>query len=315
MFDKLGIVTNCLAKRLANNDSFEKLIGEFIQNGFLHIEIRDGDYLRQSGFGDILKNVETAIQHYSDVEWQQICVALHHKTSTDVPDFRTQDRRYIFDFYRCLQTNPEVVFSYAMAHPWTGAPENIRADDACIIRAKKLAYLLSPTKARLRLVDLAVEQPVDEPTAISNLRRYQSLTPECPVVLAVENSQLPPHAILHLATQSNVKLAYDEANNFYPDGMPLGDTKRFWEHLQNRQLSSIHLKQKNHDGVRARLGEGIVDLPVLIKRLLDRSYDGDWLLEYRATDQPIQDAIQSREVLSKYKNRKESTLDHKRKQV
>ncbi|MDX2446133.1 MAG: hypothetical protein QNK29_02910 [Desulfobacterales bacterium] len=307
MFDKLGIVTNCLAKRLADNDSFENLINDFIRNGFLHIEIRDGDYLHQSGFGGILKKVETTIQHYSDVEWQQICGALHHKTSPDLPMLRAQDHRYIIDFYRRLQTNPEVVFSYAMAHSWTGPSENVAVDDACIIRAKKLAYLLSPTKARLRLVDLAVEQPVDESTAISNLRRYQSLTPECPVVLAVENSQLPPHVILHLATQSNVKLAYDEANNYYQDGKLIGDTKLFWERVGGHQLVSVHLKQKNHDSVCAVLGEGFVDFPVLLEQLLDHSYDGDWLLEYRATDQPIQDAIQSREVLLKYKNRKEST--------
>lgn len=307
MFDKLGIVSNCLAKRLADNDSFEKLINDFIRNGFLHIEIRDGDYLRQSAFGGILKKVEVTIQHYSDVEWQQICVALHHKTSPDLPTLRSQDRRDIIDFYQRLQTNPEVTFSYAMAHSWTGPSENVAADDACIIRAKKMAYLLSPTKARLRLVDLAVEQPVDESTAISNLRRYQSLIPECPVVLAVENSQLPPHVILHMATQSKVKLAYDEANNFYPDGMLIGDTKLFWERVEGHQLVSTHLKQKNHDGVRARLGEGFVDFPVLLEQLLDLSYEGDWLLEYRATDQPIQDAIQSREVLLRYKNRKEST--------
>jgi len=29
MFDKLGIVTNCLSKRMANKDSFEKLIIDF----------------------------------------------------------------------------------------------------------------------------------------------------------------------------------------------------------------------------------------------------------------------------------------------
>ncbi len=67
MFDKLGIVTNCLTKRMANKDSFEKLIGDFIRNGFLHIEIRDGDYLRQSGFGKILQEVETAIQSREDL--------------------------------------------------------------------------------------------------------------------------------------------------------------------------------------------------------------------------------------------------------
>jgi sugar phosphate isomerase/epimerase len=304
MFDKLGIVTNCLSKRLADNDSFEKLIGDFIRNGFLNIEIRDGDYLRQSNFGDLLKKTETAIQHYTDAQWRQICVALHRKAPPDIPALRSRDRRHIIDFHERLQTNPKVVLSYAMAHAWTGPAQNMSAEDFYISRAKKLAYLLSPDKARLRLVDLAVEQPLDENTALSNLRRYRSLVPECPVALVVENSQLPPHVVLNLATQSNVTLAYDEANNFHPDGKPLGDTKLFWEHLQNHHLSSVHLKQKDHDGVCARLGEGFVDFPGLLKQLFDRSYDGDWLLEYRATDHPVQDAIQSRKVLMSYRKQK-----------
>ncbi|MBW2515072.1 MAG: hypothetical protein JRE21_10950 [Deltaproteobacteria bacterium] len=304
MFDKLGIVTNCLAKRLANNDSFEKLIGEFIRCGFLHIEIRDGDYLRQSKFGSLLKKVETAILHFSDVEWQQICVALHHETSSDMPAFQSQYLRHIIDFHERLQTHSKVVFSYAMAYAWTGPAKNMTVEDFCIGQAKKLAYLLSPTRARLRLVDLAVEQPLNEYTAISNLRRYRSLVPECPVDLVVENSQLPAHVILDLATRSNVTLAYDEANNFHPDGMPLGDTKLFWDHLQTHHLGSVHLKQKDHDGVCARLGEGFVDFPVLFKQLFDRSYEGDWLLEYRATDQPVQDAIHSREFLLRHQKQK-----------
>ena len=84
----------------------------------------------------------------------------------------------------------------------------------------------------------------------------------------------------------------------------LGNTKLFWESVEIRQLISVHLKQKNHVGVRARLGEGFVDLPVLLNRLLHLSYAGDWLLEYRATDQPIHDAIHSREVLLDYQNQK-----------
>ncbi|RLB96944.1 MAG: hypothetical protein DRH90_24100 [Deltaproteobacteria bacterium] len=301
MFDKLGIVTNCLAKRLADNDRFERLIEDFVQNGFMHIEIRDGNYLRKSEFGEILQGLETAMQHYSDSEWQRLCVAVHDHNSNDVPWLQTQDRRSINRIGQLLQISSELVLSYAIAHPWMDRPENRVEDDAGIIRGKKLAYLLSPTKARLRLVHMVVEQAVDENTAVSNLHRYQSLTPECPVTLAVENSQLPPYVILNLATQGNACLAYDEANNYYQDGMTIGDTKLFWERVESRQLISVHLKQKNHVGVRARLGDGFVDLPVLVNRLLDLSYGGDWLLEYRATDRPIQDAIQSRKVLLKHK--------------
>ena len=297
MFDKLGIVTNCLAKRLANNDSFEKLVEDFIQNGFMHIEIRDGDYLRQSDFGEILQGLETAIQHYSDAEWQQICLAIHYKTSHITSDLKTQNFRAIKDFCRLFQINPETVFSYAIAHSWMGQPPSAAADDACIIRAKKLAYLLSPANARLRLVDMTVGQPLDENTAISNLRRYQSLASVFPVALAVENSQLPPHVILNLASQSNVYLAYDEANNYNQDGLVLGDTKLFWKSVQNQQIISVHLKQKTHEGVCAHLKEGFVDMPALFNRLRSISYRGDWLFEYRPTTQPVQDAIKSREHL------------------
>lgn len=297
MFDKLGIVTNCLAKRLANNDSFEKLVEDFIQNGFMHIEIRDGDYLRQSDFGEILQGVETAIQHYSDAEWQKICLAIHYKTSHITPDLKSQNLQAVKDFCRLFQINPETVFSYAIAHSWMGQPPSASADDACIIRAKKLAYLLSPANARLRLVDMTVRQPLDEITAITNLRRYQSLASVFPVALAVENSQLPPHVILDLARQGNVYLAYDEANNYNQDGLVLGDSKLFWKCVRSHQLISVHLKQKTHEGVCAHLKEGFVDMPALFNRLHRISYSGDWLLEYRPTTQPVQDAIKSREHL------------------
>jgi len=304
MFDKLGIVTNCLAKRLADNDSFEKLIGEFIRNRFMHIEIRDGDYLRHSDFGEILGKVETAIPQYTDAEWRQICLAFQHKTSHNIPELQAQNLRCMKDFCRLIQINPEALFSYAIAHAWMSRPHNAAADAACIIRAKKLAYLLSPANARLRLVDLFTGQALDEETAISNLRRYQSLAPELPVALAVENSQLPPQVILNLARQCNVYLAYDEANNYNQDGLTLGDTNLFWKSVQNNQIISVHLKQKNHAGVCAHLQEGFVDLPALFKHLHDSSYNGDWLLEYQATDQPVQDAVQSREYLLTYQIQK-----------
>ena len=313
MFDKLGIVTNCLAKRLADNDSFEKLIGDFVRNGFKQIEIRDGDYLRESAFGEFLGEIETTMQYYNDTDWQRFCVGVHKNQASETPGFRSQDLGLINRLDRFLQLSPGMVLSYAIAHPWTSPPENVTNDNMGMMRAKRLAYLFSPIQARLRLVDLNVKKPFDERAAVSNLRRYQSLMPECPVTLAVENSSLPPHIILDLAVQCNVRLAYDEANNFYQDGTTLGHTELFWERLKAHQLISIHLKQKNQNGVCARLGEGFVDLPMLCKHLLDRSYDGDWLLEYRATDQPLQDAIHNREFLLAYQNRKESTRDRKKK--
>ena len=304
MFDKLGIVTNCLARRLAHNDGFEKLIEDFVQNGFLHIEIRDGDYLRDSDFGEILQGIETALQHYSAREWQRLCVAVHDGNAHQIPGLQSRDQRSFHHIDRLLKQNPEVVLSYAIAHPWTRPPENRIDDDIRIIRAKRIAYLLSPARARLRLVDMKVETSLDKDAAVFNLQRYQALAPECPVALAVENSALPAHVILNLAVQGNVYLAYDEANIFYPDGTPMRDTERFWEHVTARRLISVHLKQKNHHGVLARLGEGFVDLPMLLNRLWELHHEGDWLLEYQATDQPVQDAIHSREILLAYQKQK-----------
>ena len=103
MFVKLGIVTNCLAKRLADKDSFEKLIGDFARNGFMHIEIRDGSYLRQSDFGATLQELETVMQHYNNTEWQKLCVALHHRTPHALRGLRARDRRPIQDYSRLLQ--------------------------------------------------------------------------------------------------------------------------------------------------------------------------------------------------------------------
>ncbi len=304
MFDKLGIVSNCLARRLAQNDGFEKLIGTFVQHGFMHIEIRDGDYLRNSNFGKVIEGLETALQHYSDREWQGLCVAIHDGKSHQVPGLQTRDQGSINFIARLLKQNPDIVLSYAMAHPWTRPPENRTDDDRDIIQAKKIAYLLSPANARLRLVDMNVKTPLDKKAAVFNLQRYQALAPEFPLTLAVENSALPAHVILDLAVQGNIHLAYDEANVFYPDGTPMGDPERFWERVTAHRLISVHLKQKNHDGVLASLGEGFVDLPMLVNRLSELPYKGDWLLECQATDQPLQDAIHSREILLTYHKQK-----------
>lgn len=304
MFDKLGIVTNCLARRLANNDRFEKLIEAFVENGFMHIEIRDGDYLRDSDFGEILQGLETAMPQVSDLEWQHLCKTVHNYNSNQVPDLGTREIWSINGIERLLQLSPEIVLSYAIAHPWMHPPAYRTDDDLYIIRAKKIAYLLSPTKARLRLVDLEGESSLDKDAAVSNLQHYDSLLPECPVALAVENTTLASHEILNLAVQANVHLAYDEANTFYPDGTALGGTDLFWERVAAHRLVSVHLKQKNHRGVRASLGEGFVDLPQLINHLSNLLYEGDWLLEYRATDQPVQDAIRSRNILLAYQKQK-----------
>ena len=43
MFDKLGVVTNIWAKRMEDGDQFQELAVQFGQDGFQHLEVRDGD--------------------------------------------------------------------------------------------------------------------------------------------------------------------------------------------------------------------------------------------------------------------------------
>ena len=76
-----------------------------------------------------------------------------------------------------------------MSHPWLSAPNDIKVDTQKIIIAKKLAYLLCPSRARLRLVDLETEGEIDEDAAIDNLKRYNTLLPEYPMIFAVENAR------------------------------------------------------------------------------------------------------------------------------
>ena len=196
-----------------------------------------------------------------------------------------------------FKQTPEAVYSYAMSFQWLTRPEDAAADDRRIADAMKLAYLLNPSQPRLRLVSLEPVEEIDADTAASNLKRYRSLMPACPVTLAVENALHPAPLILRLALAGGVMLAYDEANNYRSDGTTLNTPDEFWQSARVEHLASIHLKQKSDQGVSARLGEGFVKIPALVDRLRSMDYSGDLLLEYKATENPLEDAIASRDYL------------------
>ena len=73
MFDKLGVVTNIWAKRMEDGDQFQELAVQFGQDGFQHLEVRDGAYLRNSEFGNLIQEIETAIGAYTADQWKDIC--------------------------------------------------------------------------------------------------------------------------------------------------------------------------------------------------------------------------------------------------
>ena len=76
MFEELGIVTNIWAEEIANGARFDELMMEFGANGFKDMEVREGDYLRNSEFGELIQELEAAMPAYTDTEFRTICDAI-----------------------------------------------------------------------------------------------------------------------------------------------------------------------------------------------------------------------------------------------
>ena len=61
MFEKLGIVTNIWSQEVEKGARFDELMVEFGANGFKDMEVREGDYLRNSAFGELVQQLESAM--------------------------------------------------------------------------------------------------------------------------------------------------------------------------------------------------------------------------------------------------------------
>ncbi len=299
MFERLGIVTNIWAKEIENGARFDDLMVEFGVNGFRDMEVREGDYLRSSEFGSLVKKLEEAMLDYTDIEFKVICDAVWDSTATN--DGFDLDKikhpalfKEIADFIRKAAG---LTLSYAMSHPWLSAPIDSKADTQKIVIAKKLAYMLCPSRARLRLVDLDTEGEIDENVAIANLKRYASLLPEYPMIFAVENARQPATLTLKLAVAGGAKLTYDETNTYLADGTTLNPPEEFWGNVKMDDLTSVHFKQKTEAGVLSEVGDGYVDFKALKQRLQSGNYTGDLLLENAPTTHSLADALNSREYL------------------
>ncbi len=298
LFERLGIVTNIWTQCMEDGDRFEVLARQFGDEGFKDMEVREGDYLRNSEFGSLIGEIEAAMERYTDEEWKAICDAIwngNQDLGVTAGDNALFARVSVF-----VELARTLTLSYAMSHSWLGAPEDLEADNQQIIRAKKLAYLLCPANARLRIVGLApTGGKIDSQAAVANVKRYRSLLPNCPMVFAVENSRQPATFTLDLAVQGGALLTYDEANTYRDDGTTVNPPEAFWGAVKMENLTSVHFKQKTANGVLSQVGDGYVDFAAIGKRLAAEDYRGDLLLENTPTDQPLEDAIASREYLSK----------------
>ena len=297
IFEKLGIVTNIWTKRIDDGDRFEDLARQFGDHGFKDMEVREGDYLRNSEFGGLIGEIEAAMGRYTDDQWKAICDAIW-KGGQD-PAVTADDGDLFARVSAFIELARDLKLSYAMSHSWLGAPENLEADTQQIIQAKKLAYLLCPANARLRIVGLApTGGKADPQAAVANVERYRSLLPNCPMVFAVENSRQPATFTLDLAVQGGALLTYDEANTYRDDGTTVNPPEEFWSAVKMEDLTSVHFKQKTADGVLTQVSNGYVDFAAIGKRLVAGGYKGDLLLENTPTDQPLEDAVSSRVYLS-----------------
>ena len=288
MFQRLGIVTNIWAEEMANGARFADLMAAFGANGFKDMEVREGDYLRNSEFGEHLQQVESVIAAYTDTEFRTICKAIWGGTGHPAP----------FAAFAALAAKASgLTLSYAMSHPWLSQPADPEADTRQIVKAKKLAYLLCPERPRLRLVDLETEGTPDDSVAIANLKRYNALLPEFPMIFAVENARQTATLTLKLAVAGGVKLTYDETNTYGAEGTPINPPQTFWDAVKMSDLTSVHFKQKTEDGVLPAVGDGFVDFRAIGERLKRGGYTGDLLLENAPTSHALQDALQSRAYL------------------
>ncbi len=292
MFEKLGIVTNIWSEEIEKGARFDELMVAFGANGFKDMEVREGDYLRNSEFGELIGQLESAMSAYTDAEFKMICDAVWMG--------KTHETKHpsLFEAVASFaEKASELTLSYAMSHPWLSAPKDREADMQQIVSAKKLAYLLCPARARLRLVDLETEGDIDEAAAIANLKHYKALLPDYPMIFAVENARQTATLTLKLAIAGNAKLTYDETNTYLADGTTVNPPDEFWSAVEMSDLTSVHFKQKTEAGVLSEVGDGFVDFQAIAEHLKTRQYTGDLLLENTPTAHSLQDAVRSREYL------------------
>ncbi|MCY3743371.1 MAG: hypothetical protein OXH00_20345 [Candidatus Poribacteria bacterium] len=292
MFEKLGIVTNIWAEEIENGARFDDLMVEFGANEFKDMEVREGDYLRNSDLGQLIQELEAAMPAYTDAEFRGICDAVW----TEQP-YESKHAALFKAIAAFTEKAAGLTLSYAMSHPWLSQPTDSEADTQQIIKSKKLAYLLCPERPRLRLVDLDTEGDIDESAAITNLKHYAALLPDYPMIFAVENARQTATLTLELAVAGGAKLTYDETNTYRADGTTVNPPAEFWRAVKMTDLTSVHFKQKTEVGVLSEVGDGYVNFRAIAEHLKTQHYTGDLLLENTPTAHSLQDALRSRAYL------------------
>ena len=142
MFEKLGIVTNIWSEEVENGARFDALMVEFGANGFKDMEVREGDYLRNSEFGKLIQHLESVMLEYTDAEYKTICDAVW----TEQP-YETKHPSLFTEITSFVQKASGLTLSYAMSHPWLSSPKDSEADTQQIVQAKKTGIPPLPSAA------------------------------------------------------------------------------------------------------------------------------------------------------------------------
>ncbi len=298
MFERLGIITNCWRKSLERGEQFEDLVEAFCRKGFREIEIRDGDYLRQSSVGPFLNEIEKIIPEYDPAEWREISDRIHERGGwqqlvhpMDLPRLKEAER--------LVDRTKGAFFSYAITHPWLSRRTDIDVDNRLVTAGFGFAYLMNPRCPRFRLVSLEPIEDLDAEAAVKNLVRYGELAREARAEFTVENARHAADVIHRLALSGGALLTYDEANNYRLDGTELSNSRKFRLGLRKEDLASVHMKQKGEEGVSPHVHDGYVDLGGVLAHLREIGYSGDLLLEFAPTDDPLAVAVESRDYLNR----------------
>ena len=131
---------------------------------------------------------------YTDAEFRAICDAIWKKQS-----YETRHSTLFAEVAAFVQKASGLTLSYAMSHPWLSPPKDSEADTQQIMSAKKLAYLLCPARPRLRLVDLDTEGDIDASAAIANLKHYNGLLPDFPMIFGCRERSTNRHTDLKVS--------------------------------------------------------------------------------------------------------------------
>ena len=83
----------------------------------------EGDYLRNSEFGKLIQQLESAMPEYTDAEYKAICDAVWAEQS-----YETKHPTLFAELASFVQKASGLTLSYAVSHPWLSSAKDSETD-------------------------------------------------------------------------------------------------------------------------------------------------------------------------------------------